>query len=122
MATTKRDFYEVLGITRNAGEEDIRKAYRRLAFQYHPDRNSEDWAAERFKEIQEAYEVLSDHDRRSTYDRFGHVGANGGFGSPFGRAGGIGIEDIFDTFFGGGVSSQRQQVQRGADLRVDLKL
>src|SRR5437867_357279 len=123
MATTKREYYAILGITRSASEDDIRKAYRRLAFQYHPDRNSEDGAAERFKEIQEAYEVLSDGERRSTYDRFGHVGANGGFGSPFGRGGGIGIEDIFDTFFGGGAATgQRQRVQRGADLRVDLKL
>ena len=88
MATTRRDYYEVLGVTRGANEDDIRKAYRKLAFQYHPDRNTEDGASERFKEIQEAYEVLSDRDRRTTYDRFGHVGANGGFGSPFGRSGG----------------------------------
>src|SRR5439155_19328197 len=122
MATAKRDYYEILGITRGASEDDIRKSYRRLAFQYHPDSHSGNGDAGRFKEIQEAYEVLADGERRSTYDRFGHVGANGGIGSPYGRSGGIGIEDIFDTFFGGGVSSQRQRVQRGADLRVDLKL
>src|ERR687895_2239784 len=102
MATTKRDYYEVLGVSRGATEDEIRKAHRRLVLQYHPDRNTEPGAAERFKEIQEAYEVLSDRERRATYDRFGHLGANGGgFGSgPFGRAGGIGIEDLFETIFG----------------------
>ena len=125
MATTKRDYYEVLGVSRGASEEEIRRAHRRLVLQYHPDRNTEAGASERFKEIQEAYEVLSDRERRATYDRFGHLGANGGFGSgPFSRAGGIGIEDLFETFFGAssGVSGQRQRVQRGADLRVDLTL
>jgi molecular chaperone DnaJ len=124
MATTKRDYYEVLGIERGAGADEIRKAYRKLAFQYHPDRNTEAGAADRFKEVQEAYEVLSDRERRSTYDRFGHLGANGGFaGGPFGRSGGFGIEDLFDSFFGNGAATgQRQRVQRGADLRVDLTL
>jgi molecular chaperone DnaJ len=124
MATTKRDYYEVLGVTRGASADDIRKAYRKLAFQYHPDRNTDNGASERFKEIQEAYEVLSDGDRRSRYDRFGHLGVNGGVSSgPFGRAGGFGIEDLFDTFFGGAsAAGQRQRVQRGADLRVDLRL
>src|SRR5918999_2572549 len=101
MATTKRDYYEVLGVSRGATEDEIRKAHRRLVLQYHPDRNTEPGAAERFKEIQEAYEVLSDRERRTTYDRFGHLGSNGGLGSgPFGRGGGIGIEDLFETFFG----------------------
>jgi molecular chaperone DnaJ len=125
MATTKRDYYEILGISRGASEDDIRKAYRKLAFQYHPDRNTEDRASERFKEVQEAYEVLSDRGRRSAYDRFGHAAVNGGLGGdPFGRASGFGIEDIFETFFGGGRAGvgQRQRVQVGADLRVDLKL
>ena len=124
MATTKRDYYEVLGVSRGASEDEIRKAHRRLVLKYHPDRNTESGTAERFKEIQEAYEVLSDSNRRASYDRFGHAGVNGGIGSgPFGGVGGFGIEDLFDTFFGGGVSTgQRQRVQRGADLRVDLKL
>jgi molecular chaperone DnaJ len=125
MATTKRDYYDVLGIRRGASEDDIRKAYRKLAFQYHPDRNTEARASERFKEIQEAYEVLSNRDRRSAYDRFGHAAVNGGLGGdPFGRAAGFGIEDIFETFFGGARAGvgQRQRVRVGADLRVDLRL
>jgi molecular chaperone DnaJ len=125
MATTKRDYYEVLGVARGASEDDIRKAHRRLVLQYHPDRNTEPGAAERFKEIQEAYEVLSDRERRTTYDRFGHLGSNGGLGSgPFGRGGGIGIEDLFETFFGAaaGGAAQRQRAQRGADLRLDLTI
>jgi molecular chaperone DnaJ len=124
MATTKRDYYEVLGVGRSATEDEIRKAYRKLAFQYHPDRNTEAGAAERFKEIQEAYEVLSDDGKRSTYDRFGHLGTNGGFADgPFGRAGGFGIEDLFDSFFGAGTASgRRQRIQRGADLRLDVKI
>lgn len=125
MATTKRDYYEVLGVGRGATEDDIRKAHRRLVLQYHPDRNTQSGAADQFKEIQEAYEVLSDREKRSAYDRFGHLGVNGGVGSgPFGRGGGIGIEDLFETFFGAsaGGASQRQRVQRGADLRVDITL
>jgi molecular chaperone DnaJ len=124
MATTKRDYYEVLGVSRGASEDEIRKAHRRLVLKYHPDRNTESGTAERFKEIQEAYEVLSDSGRRAAYDRFGHLGANGGIGSgPFGGVGGFGIEDIFETFFGSGAATgRRQRVQRGADLRVDLKV
>ena len=128
MAATKRDYYEVLGVHRGASEDEIRKAHRRLVLKYHPDRNTEPGAAERFMEIQEAYEVLSDGGRRASYDRFGHAGVNGGFGNgPFGRtATGFGIEDIFDTFFGAGfgasATGQRQRVRRGADLRVDLKI
>jgi molecular chaperone DnaJ len=128
MATTKRDYYDVLGVERGASEDDIRKAHRRLVLRYHPDRNTEAGAAERFKEIQEAYEVLSDGGRRAAYDRFGHAGVNGGIGNgPFGRtAAGFGIEDIFDTFFGSGfgaaAAGQRQRVRRGADLRLDLKI
>src|SRR5438094_6238296 len=99
MATTKRDYYEVLGIERGSHADDIRRSYRKLAFQYHPDRNGDPAAAERFKEVQEAYEVLSDPDRRAQYDRFGHLGDSemGGFG--FG-GNGFGIEDIFESFFG----------------------
>jgi molecular chaperone DnaJ len=126
MATTKRDYYEVLGIVRGASEDDIRKAYRKLAFQYHPDRNSEPSAAERFKEIKEAYEVLSDGEKRSLYDRFGHVAGERGFGNGNfgGFAGGFGIEDIFESFFGAatGAAGRRSRVQRGADLRTDVTL
>jgi molecular chaperone DnaJ len=124
MATTKRDYYEVLGVGRGASADEIRRAYRELAKQHHPDRN-DGAGAEQFKEIQEAYEVLSDRERRSTYDRFGNLGTNGGgFGSsgPFSTAG-FGIEDIFDSFFGTRSSTrQRQRVQRGDDLRVDITL
>lgn len=123
MATTKRDYYAVLGVGRGASADEIRKAYRELAKQYHPDRNNGDGAAEQFKELQEAYEVLSDREKRSTYDRFGHIDTNGGLGgSPFGAAG-FGIEDIFDSFFGTrSATGQRQRVHRGDDLRVDIKL
>ena len=123
MATTKRDYYEVLNVSRNASSEDIRKAYRRLAFQHHPDRNSEDDAAERFKEVKEAYEVLSDTEKRSLYDRFGHAatGANGQNFTNFN--GGFGIEDIFETFFGAaGGTRQRRRARAGEDLRVDMLL
>jgi molecular chaperone DnaJ len=123
MPTTKRDYYEVLNVSRTASEDEIRKAHRKLVLQYHPDRNTDHGASEMFKEIQEAYEVLSDRERRAAYDRFGHAAVNGGMGSAYGRAGGFGIEDLFDTFFGGaGAPGQRQRVQRGADLRYDLKL
>jgi molecular chaperone DnaJ len=122
MATTKRDYYEILGIEREAGADDIRRSYRKLALQYHPDRNGDPTAAEHFKEVQEAYEVLSDPQRRSQYDRFGHLGdaGLGGFGFS---ANGFGIEDIFESFFGAASGSgRRQRVQRGTDLRVDLQL
>ena len=79
----KRDYYEVLGVSRDATDEEIKKAFRKLAFQYHPDRNREDGAAEKFKEVNEAYEVLSDANKRAAYDRFGHGGAEGFFGRGF---------------------------------------
>lgn len=125
MATTKRDYYEVLGVPRSATAEDIRKAYRGLAFQHHPDRNHEDGAAERFKEVKEAYEVLSDNEKRAMYDRFGHAAS--GPGAPnFGGAGfqGFGIEDIFETFFGasGATRTGRRRVRPGDDLRVDMQI
>src|SRR5919199_1899907 len=100
MATTKRDYYEVLGVRRNASEDEIRKAYRRLALQYHPDRNPDASASERFKEVKEAYEVLSDGEKRQLYDRFGHVAAERGFGNGGASGFGFGIEDIFESFFG----------------------
>jgi molecular chaperone DnaJ len=124
--TTKRDYYEVLGVARNCSDDDIKKAYRRLALQYHPDRNSAPEATERFKEATEAYQVLSDSEKRGMYDRYGH-GAferNGGVGSvDFSNFVGLSIEDLFESFFGtGGQRGARQRVQRGQDLRYDLHL
>ena len=77
MTTQKRDYYDILGVSKNASEDDLKKAFRKLAFQYHPDRNKEASAEEKFKEINEAYQVLSDPEKRSQYDRFGHAGLGG---------------------------------------------
>src|ERR1051325_5510207 len=100
--TTKADYYQVLEVQRDASADEVKRAFRRLAMQYHPDRNSEPGAEARFKEINEAYEVLSDPERRATYDRFGHAGLDGQFGARgfdgFGPFGGVG--DIFYAFFG----------------------
>ena len=114
MTTSKRDYYEVLGVNRNSSEEEVKKAFRRLAFQFHPDRNRDPDAEAKFKEINEAYEVLSDPEKRATYDRFGHErvrGFDGGGYDPFAGFGGFG--DIFETFFGGAASTQRRASQRG---------
>jgi len=113
----KRDYYEILGLDRNANEEKIKSAFRKLAFKYHPDRNRDDGAEEKFKEINEAYEVLSDPDKRTTYDRFGHSGAEGFFGQGFEGFNFGGFGDIFDAFFGGTTTATRQAPQRGADLQ-----
>ncbi len=114
----KRDYYEALGINRNATEEKIKGAFRKLAFKYHPDHNHEDGAEEKFKEINEAYEVLSDPDKRAAYDRFGHGGGEGFFGQGFEGFDLGGFGDIFDAFFGGGATTAtRQAPQRGADLQ-----
>ncbi len=118
----KRDYYEVLGINRQATDEEIKKAYRKLAFQYHPDRNSEASAEAKFKEVNEAYEVLSDSQRRSNYDRFGHDGVNGGFGRGFEGFDFGGFGDIFDTFFGGTTHKQRTTAERGSDLNVQVEI
>jgi molecular chaperone DnaJ len=125
----KRDYYEVLGVGRNAGEEDIKKAYRRLAIQFHPDRNPGDkQAEERFKEINEAYQVLSDPDKRSQYDRFGHAAfqgpqAAGGFGGfDFSQGFEEVFSDIFGDFFGTGRGRSRSRSRRGEDLRYDLEV
>ena len=120
----KRDYYEVLGVARNAGEGEIKKAYRRVAMKFHPDRNPEDPDAEaRFKEASEAYEVLSDSAKRSAYDQFGHAAVDGSGGGFGGQGGGASFSDIFgDVFgdiFGGG---RRGGPGRGADLRYDLEL
>ncbi|MDP2659317.1 MAG: molecular chaperone DnaJ [Dehalococcoidia bacterium] len=119
---TKRDYYEVLGIERSATDEEVKKAFRKLAFKYHPDRNKSHDAEDRFKEISEAYEVLSDADKRANFDRFGHAGAQGGFGGAGGFEGFGGFGDIFETFFGGASASTRRGPQRGADLQYRLTL
>ena len=124
MATTKRDYYEVLGIGRNASQDDIRKAYRKLALKFHPDRNPDTAAGERFKEVTEAYEVLSNDEKRSLYDRFGHLAGERGFGNGNVGGFGFGIEDIFESFFGSatGTTSRRERVYRGTDLRTEVVL
>lgn len=130
---SKKDYYEVLGVDRNASEADIKKAFRKLARQYHPDVNPGDKKAEaKFKEINEAYEVLSDQQKRAQYDQFGHAafgqgGADGGAGG-FGGFGGFGgadfggFGDIFDMFFGGGGGQRRRGPAKGADLRYNLEI
>lgn len=128
----KRDYYEILGVQRNASEQEIKSAYRKLAIQYHPDKNPGDAAAEeKFKEAAEAYSVLSDAQQRASYDRFGHAGVGAGAGAGgFGGAGFTNIEDLFsDLFgfgdvFGGGRGGRggRSAAQRGADLRYDLQI
>jgi len=118
----KRDYYEVLGIARDATDEEIRRAFRKLAFKYHPDHNREDGAADRFKEVNEAYEVLSDPEKRSAYDHFGHSGAEGFFGRGFEGFDFGGLGDIFDAFFGGAATATRQAPQRGADLNYGVTI
>ncbi len=121
MTTQKRDYYEVLGVSRNSSDEEIKKAFRKLALEYHPDRNKNEGAAERFKEINEAYQVLTDSEKRSTYDRFGHagLGQNGAQGfDGFDTFGGFG--DIFDAFFGGTSTRSRSSARRGGDLQYSL--
>lgn len=123
---SKRDYYEVLGLKKNASKEEIKKAYRKLSKKYHPDINKEAGADEKFKEVKEAYEVLSDDQKRDQYDRFGHTDPNQGFGGfgngDFGGFGGF--EDIFSTFFGGGSSRRRDPnaPRQGADLQYTMSL
>src|SRR5947209_20429167 len=106
MATNKRDYYEVLGVSRSASEDELKKAFRRLAKQYHPDTNKEQGAGARFIEINEAYEVLSDPQKRATYDRYGHAGLGDGAGAGgFGDFAGVsGLSESFATFFAGAPS------------------
>jgi len=136
----KRDYYEILGITKSANAEEIKKAYRKVALKYHPDRNQGDKAAEeKFKEAAEAYEILSDEQKKARYDQYGHAGVDnqgGGyhsgnmedifrnFGDIFGGGGGGGGFDPFETFFGGGGgrSQQRTRGKRGTNLRIKVKL
>ena len=124
--SAKRDYYSVLGVDRQATDEEVKKAFRRLARQYHPDVSKSPDAEARFKEINEAYEVLSDGDKRAMYDRFGHTGPQTGFGGGgFAEYGFGDITDIFDAFFGGGMragAAARSGPVRGADLRYDLKI
>jgi len=122
---TKRDYYDILGVPRGASADDIKSAYRRLAKQYHPDVNRETGAEDKFKEVSEAYTVLSDDQKRAAYDRYGHAGVSGsGFGGP--DFTNFGVEDIFESFFGsfGGMRSgaARRAPRRGPDLRHDLTI
>ncbi len=129
---SKRDYYEVLGVAKNASDDEIKKAYRKLAMKHHPDRNPDDKSAEeKFKEAKEAYEVLSDSDKRAAYDQFGHEGVNpqggpGGFGGFGGGTAGFDFSDIFEGIFGGaaggGGGRGRSNVYRGADLRYNLEI
>ena len=134
MATTKkRDYYEVLGIGRNASDEEVKRAYRKLAVKFHPDKNPDDpHAEEKFKELGEAYDVLMDPEKRAAYDRFGHaafapggIGFGGGFHDPFDIfrevfGGGFG-GGIFETFFGG-AGTRTEDRHRGSDLRYDMEI
>ena len=119
----KRDYYEVLGVERSATAEQLKRAFRKLALEHHPDRNPDPRAADRFKELSEAYEVLSNPDKRRAYDLFGHAASGAGAGAQ-----GFGFEgfgDIFETFFGGGFGAatrSRYQATRGDDLRYDLTI
>jgi molecular chaperone DnaJ len=134
----KRDFYEILGVSKSSATDEIKKAYRKIAMQYHPDRNPGDKSAEeKFKEAAEAYEVLSDADKKSQYDRYGHAGLSGNGRGGFQGAGGMNMDDIFSqfgdvfgddmfgSFFGGGGGrgrGQRSRGVRGSNLRIKLKL
>src|SRR5690606_20060299 len=131
---SKRDYYDVLGVSRSAEHVEIKSAYRKLAIKYHPDKNPDDPSAEdKFKEAAEAYEILSNPEKRSRYDQFGHRGAAaGGFGgasmnmedifSQFGDIFGGGGGSPFDSFFGGGQSRGGRRVARGSNLRIKVKL
>lgn len=126
----KRDYYEILGVSKGAAADEIKKAYRKIAIKFHPDKNPDDPTAEdKFKEAAEAYEVLSDQDKRNRYDQYGHQGVNGGpghmnmedifsqFGDIFGGGG-----SPFDSFFGGGRAGGGRRVRKGTNLRIKLKL
>ena len=132
----KRDYYEILGVDKNADEGTIKKAYRKVAMQYHPDRNPGDKAAEeKFKEAAEAYEVLSDANKKARYDRYGHAGVEN-MGGGFSGGGGMNMEDIFshfgdifneggspfESFFSGGQSRSRSGGQKGSNLRIKVSL
>lgn len=131
----KRDYYDVLGVSRDASDSEIKKAYRKLSKKYHPDINKEAGAEKKFKEIAEAYEVLSDDQKRAAYDQYGHASTDPNFGAGFGGFGGFGgfntgssqftgFEDIFDSFFGGGGRSRQRAnaPSKGADLQYRLNI
>jgi molecular chaperone DnaJ len=124
----KRDYYEILGVAKDANEEDIKKSYRKLAMKYHPDRNPDNKEAEeKFKEAKEAYEMLSDANKRAAYDRFGHAGVDPSVGAGPGAAGMGGFADAFGDIFegifgGGGGRGGRSNVYRGSDLRYNLEI
>ena len=130
MAAAKKDYYEVLGVNRDAGDDEIKKSFKKLAMKYHPDRNPDNPKAEEsFKEAKEAYEVLSDEQKRAAYDQYGHagvdpsMGAGGGFGGFNSGNFSDAFGDIFgDIFGGGGRGGQRSNVYRGADLRYNLEI
>lgn len=133
----KRDYYEILGVSKNASADEIKKAFRKLAVKHHPDRGGDE---KKFKEINEAYEVLKDENKRQRYDQFGHAGvgsshaSSGPGGDPFSGFGGfgqggvhvdlgdLGLGDIFESFFGGGAGRQRHRPRRGRDLEIDITL
>lgn len=126
---SKRDFYDTLGVNRDANDDEIKKAYRKMAMKHHPDRNPDSKEAEaKFKEAKEAYEILSDGQKRATYDQFGHAGVDqnagmGGFGGGRGNANGFGdFGDIFSDIFGGGRGQAQRRPERGADLCYNLEI
>src|SRR5690554_4236878 len=122
----KRDYYDILGVAKNASDDEIKKAYRKLAMKYHPDRNPDSKEAEdKFKEAKEAYEILSDEEKRAAYDRFGHAGVDpNAAGAGMGGAGGFAdaFGDIFGEIFGGARRGGGPQVYRGVDLKYNLEI
>ena len=124
----KRDYYEVLGVSRDVNEADLKKAYRRLAMKHHPDRNTDDKGAEdKFKEVKEAHDVLSDAQKRAAYDQYGHAGVDASAAAGGGHGGGANFNDIFgdvfgDIFGGGGGGRSRSRAYRGSDLRYNMEL
>lgn len=125
---SNQDYYAILGVSRTAGDDEIKKAYRKMAMKYHPDRNPGDAAAEeKFKEVQKAYEILSDAQKRAAYDQYGHAAfEQGGFGAGgfggFGGAQGFDFSDIFSQMFGGAAGGGRQQNHQGADLQYNIEI
>ena len=135
---TKKDYYDILGVNRDASKQEIKKAYRKLALKYHPDKNPEKEAEEKFKEISEAYAILYDDEKRQMYDQYGHAGIDERYsyedifrgadfsdifrGMGFDTGFGFGFEDIFERFFGNRRGNQRSRRSRGADLRYDIEI